>query len=89
MAGPKGLNVAEMQNLIATCRREASNIRGAISSVNGTVNSTWWQGEDADKFRNEWSYSDRRRLENVAAELDRLAGQLGREVAAQRSTSGF
>jgi hypothetical protein len=83
----RGLNVAEMNNLIATCRREAQRIRGAVADVNGAVESTWWKGDDADRFRDDWVYNHRRHVLSVASELETLAGQLGREVDNQIRTS--
>lgn len=82
-----GLNVAEMNNLIATCRREAQRIRAAVSDVNATVDSTWWKGKDADRFRHDWSEQHKRQVLAVAAELETLASQLSREVANQVRTS--
>lgn len=88
-SGPLGLNVAQMNSLIGTCRREAQRIRGAVSDVNGVVASTWWRGQDADTFREDWSYNHRSRVLAVAQELEMIAGQLSRDVAAQQRTSNL
>jgi hypothetical protein len=87
--GARGLNVNEMNNLIATCRREAQRIRSAIADVNGAVDSTWWQGPDADRFREDWSYNHRRHVLGVATELETLAAQLSREVNNQVNVSNM
>ncbi len=85
--GERGLNVAEVNNLISTCRREAQQIRGAVSDVNGAVDSTWWKGDDADRFRNEWVGSHRTQVLAVAGELETVASYLAREVSNQQTTS--
>jgi hypothetical protein len=87
MAGLTGLQVAEMRNLIAVCRREATNIRQTVAQVNTLVGTTWWKGTDADKFRNTWSTSDRVRILNVATELETVANQLSTQVQNQIITS--
>ncbi len=85
--GERGLNVAQMMDLIGTCRREAQQIRGAVSDVNGAVDSTWWKGNDADRFRNEWVGTHRTQVLTVASELETLASYLVREVSNQQATS--
>jgi hypothetical protein len=87
MPGPTGLQVAEMRNLIAVCRREATNIRQTVTQVNDMVGTTWWKGPDSEKFRNTWSTSDRTRILNVAAELDRVSNQLSTQLQSQITTS--
>ena len=88
MVVAKGMNVAEMKNLLTICKREANSIRGVVSTLNATVDYTWWQGGDADKFREVWRYEDRRRLLELVGELDRLAQLLSREISQQIATSG-
>jgi sugar phosphate isomerase/epimerase len=83
----RGMQIAEMKNLIATFRREASNIRASLADVNAAVSLTWWKGNDAEKFRREWADDHRRRILEVATELDALAINLDRALTSQVKTS--
>jgi hypothetical protein len=81
--GPLGLNVAEMNNLIGTCRREAQRIRSAVQQVSGAVDATWWKGLDADRFRTDWTSDHRQFVLGVADTLDGVASVLSVEVQNQ------
>jgi hypothetical protein len=85
--GNRGLNEAEMSNLIGTCQREAQNIQGAVSDVNGVVDSTWWKGNDADQFRADWVGTQRVRVLSVANELESLASYLAIQLQNQQAVS--
>lgn len=86
---PRGLNVAEMNDLVSTCRREANRIRSVMGDVSRAVDATWWRGKDADRFRNEWTTVHRSQVLAVASELESLAARLSREVSAQIRTSNW
>ena len=50
-----GLDVEQMQTLVTTMRNQVDAIGQIRSTVDGVVANTWWQGGDADMFRDKWS----------------------------------
>jgi uncharacterized protein YukE len=82
-----GLNVAQMRALAATCQREANQIRATVHSLQRTVDATWWEGPDADAFREQWVADHRRAALDAANDLDALASYLSRQISNQEVTS--
>lgn len=51
----RGLDVEQMQALVTTLRNQVDVISQIRSTVDGVVANAWWQGPDADQFRDRWS----------------------------------
>jgi uncharacterized protein YukE len=82
-----GLNVLQMRTLVAGCQREASAIRSTVQQLQRVIDSTWWQGPDADTFRRQWEAEHRRKSLDVAQDLDQLASFLAHHADKQEVTS--
>ncbi len=82
-----GLHLAQMRALVATCQREANQIRHTVQSLQRTVDATWWEGPDADQFRESWGSEYRRISLDAATDLDALCTHLVRHINSQEMTS--
>ena len=49
-----GADVEQLDQLSKKFDQEGDRIAQATSQISSQVNSTWWKGPDADRFRNEW-----------------------------------
>ena len=83
-----GADVEQLDVLARRFDEEAQKIENTISLITSQVNSTWWQGTDADRFRNQWQTTHSSQLRNVVQGLTDAAGQCRSQAAQQRQTSG-
>lgn len=87
-AGALGADVEALERLGGTFEQRAGTIDDLITHISNQLQETWWQGQDANSFRSEWSGTHTTALRNVAEQL-RVAGQSCRTQATQqRQTSG-
>jgi uncharacterized protein YukE len=62
-----------MASLQSAFSREQVNVQSLISAINGSLDSTWWVGPQAERFRGEWQGSFLPNLNNLAAALGECA----------------
>lgn len=75
-----GGEVDQLTALKNTFDRQAANVAELISSVDGQINSTYWVGPAAERFKGQWSGDFKRMLSNLQSAL----GESGTEVARRR-----
>ncbi|MCQ3812607.1 MAG: hypothetical protein KTV68_18880 [Acidimicrobiia bacterium] len=66
---------------------EAQKIEATISSITSQVAATWWQGTDAERFRNQWESTDTSTLRQVIQRLQAAANDCRNQANQQRQVS--
>ena len=89
MAGiaDKGLNVADMQSLIAKLGAQCSSIHTIIMQIQGAIDSTTWVGADSNRFRADWQSHLRPSLNTVQAAIEAAKGQANKDLQEQITAS--
>ena len=82
-----GADVEELDRLARTFQEEAAKIEQATARISSQVNSVWWKGPDADRFRSEWEGSYRAQLRQIAERLKQTGQQVRQQASQQRQTS--
>ena len=82
-----GADVEQLDLLSRKFDEEAQKIEATISVINAQVQSTWWQGADAERFRNEWQTADTSALRQVVQRLQAAATDCRNQAAQQRQVS--
>jgi len=83
-----GLDPEQMDALATKMTNEASTISDIVTQITSQVNSTWWQGPDAERFKGEWEGTHSSALRNAADALDQVAQLVRSEAQQQRQVSG-
>ena len=83
-----GADVEQLDTLARRFDEEAQKIENTVSVIASQVNSTWWQGTDADRFRNDWQTTYTTGLKNVIQGLQEAANRCRTQAQQQRQTSG-
>ena len=65
-----GADVEQLDQLSRKFDQEAQQIAQATQQISSQVNSVWWKGPDADRFRNEWEgqFAAQLKKENMTEE---------------------
>ena len=82
-----GADVEQLDSLARRFDQEAQTIENTISTITTQVGATWWQGTDADNFRNEWQTNYTASLRNVIQRLQDAASRCRTQANQQRQTS--
>ena len=83
-----GANVEELDNLSRRFDEEANKIEGIMQTIANQVHAVWWQGGDADRFRNEWDTTYSTSLRNICQGLSEAATRCRTQAEQQRQASG-
>ena len=75
-----GGEVDQFTALKSTFDRQAANVAELVSSIDSQINSTYWVGPAAERFKGQWSGDFKRMLTNLQSAL----GEAGTEVARRR-----
>lgn len=67
-----GMDIENVRTTGRTLQQTSDDINGVINCLNNLVNSTQWQGPDADRFKNEWWPKHRDQLKAVSTEVHGL-----------------
>ena len=65
----------------------AEQIDTSLRSLSVEVGEVWWQGADADRFRDRWTGQSAKQLGELASRMAGAATQLANDAALQRQTS--
>lgn len=83
-----GADVEQLEQLGRKFDEESQQLKQAISVVANQLGQTWWQGPDADKFRQEWDSTHKAALARLAEGLQQAAQQVKKQAGEQRRVSG-
>ena len=82
-----GADVEQLEMLGRKFDEEGQKIETTISSITSQVASTWWQGTDAERFRNQWESTDTSTLRQVIQRLQAAANDCRNQANQQRQVS--
>lgn len=83
-----GADVEQLEQLGRKFDEESQKIKQAISTVANQMGQTWWQGPDANKFREEWESTHRSSLMRISESLHQAAQKVKQQANEQRRVSG-
>lgn len=83
-----GLDPDQMDALASKMTTEAGTIKQIATAITGQLNSTWWQGPDAERFKGEWQGTHAAALNRAAEALDAVSQLVKQEASQQRQVSG-
>lgn len=82
-----GADVEQLDQLSRKFDEAAQQISTATQQITSQVNSVWWKGPDAERFKSEWQGQHAAQLKRISEAL-RQIGQVARKQAQQqRQTS--
>lgn len=87
MAGFYGADIEQMQQLEASLNQQAETIQNVITTIRTKLESTQWQGPDADRFRGEWNGTYTQNLNNVVQQLKQTSALVKKNWMAQQQAS--
>lgn len=82
-----GLDVQQVRQLSTQLNGKAADIDSILSTLTNVLNSTQWEGPDANNFRNEWTGQHTSALRQVSAALRDAASKAQQNAAQQEQTS--
>ena len=82
-----GADVEQLDLLSRKFDEEAQRIETAVSAISAQVLSIWWQGPDADRFRNQWESTDTATLRQVVQRLQAAGTDCRNQANQQRQVS--
>jgi WXG100 family type VII secretion target len=83
-----GADVEQLDRLARKFDEESQQITQAVSQINSQVQSAWWKGNDADRFRSEWQGTYASQLRRIADALRQVGTSVRRQASEQRQASG-
>lgn len=82
-----GADVEQLDMLSRRFDEEAQKIEATISTITSQIGSTWWQGGDAERFRNQWESADTSTLRQVVQRLQAAGNDCRNQANQQRQVS--
>jgi WXG100 family type VII secretion target len=73
-----GAEMGQLQQLGQTFSREGQNVAQLTAAINSQVNSTWWKGPAADRFRSAWESEFAPTMRRLEAALAQASQEIGR-----------
>jgi WXG100 family type VII secretion target len=73
-----GAEMGQLQQLGQTFSREGQNVAQLTAAINGQINSTWWRGPAADRFRSAWESEFAPTMRRLEAALQQASQEVGR-----------
>lgn len=83
-----GADVEQLDTLSKKFDQEAEQLSQAINQIGSQVKSAWWEGKDADRFRQEWEGTYASQLRKIAESLKQVGQTVRKQAQQQRQTSG-
>ncbi len=83
-----GNDPVQLEKLANLCDDVATRLGSTRSNVSARLVNTFWQGNDAQRFREAWSGEHDPGMARAVSSLERAARELRSEAAAQRRVSG-
>jgi uncharacterized protein YukE len=77
-----GADVEALDRLARLLSVSRQSVEGMLSDIERAIASAWWEGPDAERFRQEWP-TYRQRLSTLASELDESARNVQHDREAQ------
>ena len=71
-----GADIEQLEGMSKQFSQEAGTVADLIRRINGHVTATWWQGKNADEFRNRWNQEFSPALGKLAEVLTATADEV-------------
>lgn len=88
MSFTHGMNVGDVQNLGNLLKAKAGEIRDIVNMIESSVNSTTWEGPDAQTFKGQWWPDHKTHLMSVAEQVDGFGQSALNNAQEQSEVSG-
>jgi uncharacterized protein YukE len=82
-----GADVEQLDQLSKTFEQEAQQIAQATAKITSQVNSVWWKGPDAERFKSEWEGQYAAQLKRISEALKQVGQVVRKQASQQRQTS--
>ena len=73
-----GAEMGQLQNLGQSFTRESQTVAHLVATIGGQVQSTWWKGPAADRFRASWESEFAPTLKRLEAALQQASQEIHR-----------
>jgi hypothetical protein len=73
-----GGEVDQLTDLKNTFERQSGSVSELVSIIDGKMNSTYWVGPAAERFKGQWTGDFKRMLANLQNALAEAGGEVGR-----------
>ena len=73
-----GAEMGQLQQLGQTFTRESQNVAQLTAAINSQVNTTWWKGPAADRFRSAWESEFAPTMRRLEAALQQASQEVSR-----------
>jgi WXG100 family type VII secretion target len=73
-----GAEMGQLQGLGQSFSREAQNVAQLTATIGGQVQSTWWKGPAADRFRASWESEFAPTMRRLEAALQQASQEIAR-----------
>jgi len=88
MGNQLGMDTTAVRQLAAELQRSAEQIEEIRGKLDSQLSGVWWQGQDADQFRDAWAGTHTAALKSVAQALTEASTQATKNATDQEATSG-
>lgn len=82
-----GADPEQLDQLSKKFDTEAQQIATATQQITSQLNSVWWKGPDAEKFKNEWEGQFASQLKKISEALKQVGTVVRKQAQQQRQTS--
>lgn len=83
-----GADVEQLNQLSAQLNNKANDIQNIISQLSSAINSVEWKGNDANRFRSDWTGQYTSQLKQVVSALQTASQAAKRNAQEQQQASG-
>lgn len=83
-----GADVEALDNLSRKFEEESGKIQQATSTISSQLQSVWWKGPDAERFKSDWESTHKTALTRIGESLTQAANHCRKQAAEQRQVSG-
>ena len=73
-----GAEMGQLQTLGQSFSRESQNVAQLTAAIGSQVQSTWWKGPAADRFRASWESEFAPTLRRLEAALQQASGEINK-----------
>jgi uncharacterized protein YukE len=73
-----GAEMGQLESLGQSFTRESQDVARLMAAISGQVQSTWWKGPAADRFRSSWEAEFAPTLRRLEAALQQASQEISR-----------
>jgi len=82
-----GADVEALDTLSRKFDEESGKIQQAITMIASQLSAAWWEGPDAQRFREDWESNHRQALQRLGEALTQAANHCRTQANQQREVS--